>query len=104
MYYRMTFDAFQKLVLELIPCLQSQCLNLVRPHLEIKKVVAIVFYKFANGHSATHMADRFNVGASTIQKCDIVCDVLIDINKPFSKYINNPTRNRLRLMIQKKFN
>jgi hypothetical protein len=43
MYYMMTFDVFQKLVLELIPCLQSQCFNFVRPHLEIKKIIAIFF-------------------------------------------------------------
>lgn len=80
MYYKMTFDVFQKLVLELISCLQSQCLNLVRPHLEIKKIVTIVFYKFANGHSATHMADHFNMGASTIWKyVDIVCDAFTSI-------------------------
>ncbi len=94
MYYMMTFDVFQKLVLELIPCLQSQCFDFVRPHLEIKKIVAIDFYKFANGYSVTHMVDCFNVGASTIWKyLDIVCDVFTDINKIFSKYISNPIGN-----------
>ncbi len=33
MHYKMTFDAFQKLVLELTPFLQLQCLNLVSPQL-----------------------------------------------------------------------
>jgi hypothetical protein len=79
MYYRMTFDVFQTLVLELIPYLQSLCLNLVRPHLENKKIIAVIFYKFGNGHNATHMANCFNVGASTIRKyMNIVCDVLIN--------------------------
>jgi len=78
MYYKMTFDVFQKFVLELISCLQSQCFNLVRPHLEMKKIVVIVFYKFAN--IAVHMADHFNMGASTIWKyVDIVCDALTSI-------------------------
>jgi hypothetical protein len=101
MYYRMTFDVFQTLMLELIPYLQSRCLNLVRPHLEIKKMIAIIFYKFGNGHNATHVADCFNVGASIIWKyVDIVCDVLTNINKFFSKYISNPRRNQFRLMNQ----
>jgi hypothetical protein len=36
--------------------------------------VAIVIYQFAHGSNATHMVNRFNVGASIIQKyVDIVC-------------------------------
>jgi hypothetical protein len=74
----------------------------VRPHLGIKKIIAIVFYKFVNGHSAAHMADHFNVGASTIREyVDIICDALTNMNKLFNKYISNPIGNRLRLMIQK---
>ncbi len=53
--------------------------------------MAIVIYKFAHGHSATHMGDRFNVGASTIGKhVDIVCDAWIDRNKMFDRYISIP--------------
>jgi hypothetical protein len=85
---------------KLIPYLQSQCFNLVRPHLKVKNIVVFVFYKFANGHSASHMVDCFNVGASSIRKyVNIVCDVFTNINKLFNKYTNNPIRNQLKLMI-----
>jgi hypothetical protein len=67
-YYRMNFDVFQKLVLKLTPFLQFQCLNHVRPQLKIKKIVAKKIYRFIHGHSATHMVDHFNMGASTIHK------------------------------------
>jgi hypothetical protein len=47
------------------------------------------------------MADHFNVSALTTQKyVDIVCDVLIDRNYFFSKYIKILAWNQLRLMIQ----
>jgi hypothetical protein len=46
------------------------------------------------------MVDRFNVGASTIKKyIDIVCDVLIDKDKLFSKYINIPSCQLLKDII-----
>jgi hypothetical protein len=66
----------------------------VRPQLEIRKIVAIVFHRFAYGHSAFHMANYFNMGASKIQNyVGIVCDVLIDTNKLCTKYINIPSKN-----------
>jgi hypothetical protein len=50
-----------------------------------------VIYGLADGTSATHMADWFNVGASTIKKyVDIVCDALCDKNKMFNKYVSIP--------------
>jgi hypothetical protein len=52
-------------MLKLIPFFQSQCLNLMRPQLKIKKIVATVFYKFVHEHSAAPIVDCFNVGAST---------------------------------------
>ncbi len=36
--------------------------------LEIKKVVAIVLYRFIHGFSFKQMLNRFDVGAPTIQK------------------------------------
>ncbi len=60
-YCRMSFEAFNSLVKELTPFLQSQCVNLVQPQVEIRKNVAIVIYRLAHGTSATHMADQFNV-------------------------------------------
>jgi hypothetical protein len=89
LHYKMNFEAFNNLVLELTSFLQSSCLNLVRPQLKIKKIMAIVIYRFVHGFSATHMADQFNVGASIIRKyVDIVYDVLIDKDKLFNKYIS----------------
>ncbi len=59
-----------------------------------------MIYRFAHGFSATLMADRFNVGASTIRNnVDIVCDVLIDKNKLFSKYISIPSCQHLKDVI-----
>jgi hypothetical protein len=50
-----------------------------------------MIYRFAHGFSATHMVDQFNVAALTIKKyVDIVCNVLIDKDKLFIKYINIP--------------
>ncbi len=81
--------------------LQSQCFNHVKPQLEIRKIVAIIHCRFTHGHSAIHMVDHFNVGALTIRKyVDITCDVLIDRNKFFNKYIKIPAWNRLKLMIK----
>jgi hypothetical protein len=44
LHYRMSFEAFNILVLELTHFLQSSCLNPIRPQLEIRKFVAIVIY------------------------------------------------------------
>jgi hypothetical protein len=53
LHYKMNFEAFNNLVLELTPFSQSSCLNLVRPQLKIKMIVAIVIYQFGHGFSAT---------------------------------------------------
>jgi hypothetical protein len=46
------------------------------------------------------MVDPFNVGASTIKEyVDIVCDVLIDKDNLFSKYINIPSCQHLKDII-----
>ncbi len=70
----MNYDIFQKLVLELILFLQSQCFNLVRPQVKIRNIFAICFfYRFTHGHIATLMVDCLIVSALTIQKyVDIV--------------------------------
>lgn len=44
LHYRMNFEAFNNLILELTPFLQSSYLNLIMPQLEIKNIVAIVIY------------------------------------------------------------
>jgi hypothetical protein len=54
--------------------------------------VVIVIFQFAHGFNVTQMANQFNVSASRIRKyVDIVCDVLIDKDKLFSKYISIPS-------------
>ncbi len=104
-YYRMNFEGFNSLVEKLTPFLQSQCVNLVQPQVEIRKIVAIVIYRLAHGTSATNMADRFNVRVTRkyvkkIRKyMDIVCDDLCDKNKLFSKYINIPSSDRVQKII-----
>jgi len=83
----MNFEAFNNLILELTPFLQSSCPNLIRPQLKIIKIVAILIYQFAHAFNVTHIIVQFNVGASAIiNYVDIVCDVLIDKDKLFSKY------------------
>jgi hypothetical protein len=47
----MTFDAFNVLVEKLTSFLKFECLNLVRPQLEVMKIVASVLYKFTHGLS-----------------------------------------------------
>ena len=95
-FYRMDFGAFENLLNMLTPFLKSRCENQVRPQMEIRKIVACVIYRFAHGHSAEHMADRFKIGASTIRKyVDIVCDILTDTDKLFSHYISIPSGDRL---------
>ncbi len=96
MYYRMTFDAFNVLVEKLTSFLKFECLNLLRPQLEVRKIVAIVLYMFAHGLSLKHMSYIFDVSTSTIHKyVDIACDALCNKDKLFDKYIKIPTRNCL---------
>ena len=72
--------------------MQSQCINPVRPQLEIKKILALVLYRFAHGVSPNpHISDCLQVGGSIVRKyVDIVYDVLISRDKLFSEYINIP--------------
>ena len=99
-FYRMSPEAFEHLVYMLTPYLKSQCTHLVRPQLEIRKIVAIVLYRFVHGHSLDHIADRLQVGGSTVRKyIDIVCDILVDRDKLFSHYISIPTGEQLESII-----
>jgi hypothetical protein len=101
----------------------------VRPQLEVRKIVAIVLYKFAHGLSQKHIvlykfahglsqkhivlykfahglsqkhiSNRFDVGASIVcYYVDIVCDVLCNKDKLFDKYIKNPIRDGLLHIVQ----
>ncbi len=103
-YCIITYDACNNLVFELTPFLQPHCLNLVLPQLEVRKFVAIVIYRVDYGCSATHLANRVNVRASTIRKYfDIMIDVLPNRNKLFSKYIKfllENICNRLEILLK----
>ncbi len=89
MHYVMSFDAFNNSFEELSSILKLKRFNLLRSQLKIKKVVAVLLYRFAHGFNFKHMLDRFDVGASTIRKyMDIVCDGFYDKNKFFDKYIS----------------
>ncbi len=43
LYYRMSYETFNNLVEELTPFLKSQCMNPVRPQLEIRKLWILSF-------------------------------------------------------------
>ncbi len=94
--YRMSYASFMYLVSELDPYLQSTSIHFVRAPLEIRKVDGIVLYRLAHGIIAKFLANRFNVGASTIRKyIRIVLDVLVSRDKLFVKYISVPSGARL---------
>jgi hypothetical protein len=44
LHYKRSFVAFNNLVLELTPFLQSNCLDPIKTQLEIKKIIVIVIY------------------------------------------------------------
>jgi hypothetical protein len=82
---------------------KSKCFNLRRLQLEVKvrKIVAIVLYRFAHELSPKYMSNRFDVGAYTIHKyVNIVCDVFCNQDKLFDEYIKTPTRDLLLHIIQ----
>jgi hypothetical protein len=65
--------------------------------LEIRKILALVLYKFVYGvFLDPHNSDHLSAGGSTVWKyIDIVCDVLISRDKLFSKCISIPIGARL---------
>jgi hypothetical protein len=70
----------------------SRVRHFVRAPLEIRKIVGIVLYRLAHGITAEIIADRFNVGASTVRKyMGIVLDALVSRDKLFGKYISVPS-------------
>ncbi len=77
-----TFDAFNNLVEKLFSFLKSKCFNLVRPQLEIRKLLFL--YRFVHRFSLKHMSNRFDVGAFIIQKyVNIVHNVSYNKDKLF---------------------
>ncbi len=58
----------------------------MKPQLEIKKIFVVVLYRFAHGFNFKHMWNRFDVGASIIQKyMDLIYAILYDKDKFFDK-------------------
>ena len=64
----MSFLAFEQLVLQLTPFLQSHVRYFVRAPIPIRKQVKLVIYRLACGHSCEKMNDLYRCGASTIHK------------------------------------
>ena len=93
----MSFLAFEQLVLQLTPFLQSLARYFVRAPIPIRKQVKLVIYRLACGHSCEKMNDLYRCGASTIRKyTDIVCGVLSSRDRGlFITYIHTPTGDRL---------
>jgi hypothetical protein len=92
----MFYASFMYLVSELEPYLKSIFIHFVRAPLEIRKVVSIVLYHLAYGITTKIIADRFNVGASTIRKyMRIALNALVSRDKLFGKYISVPSSVRL---------
>lgn len=54
MYYKFSFDSFNNLAKKLTPFLKFECINLVRPQLEIKQIVLVVLYRFDVGATIIH--------------------------------------------------
>jgi hypothetical protein len=87
----MTYKAFMYLVSELEPFVKSRATMFVRAPLEPRKTIRLVLYQFAHGVNANIIANRFNVGASTMCKyVAIVVNALISKDKLFSRNISIP--------------
>ena len=95
--FRMSFLAFEQLVLELTPFLQYHARYFVRAPIPIRKQVKLVIYRLACGRSCEKMNDLYGCGASTIRKyTDIVCGVLSSWDRGlFTTYMHTPTGDRL---------
>ena len=96
--FRMTFMAFEQLVLELTPFLQPIVPHCVsnRPPMSIRKQVKLVLYRLAHGISCEMMDLLYGCGASTIQKyTKIKCKILSSGEGLFTTYIHAPIGDRL---------
>ena len=93
----MSFLAFEYLVLELTPFLQSHARYFVLALIPIRKQIKLVIYRLACNHSCEKTNDLYGYGASTICKyTDIVCRVLSSRDRGlFITYIYTPVGDRL---------
>jgi hypothetical protein len=90
MFLRASLEPRKAIGLE--PFVKSRVTMFVRAPLKPRKAIGLVLYQFAHGVSANMIANRFNVGASTMRKyVDIVVvNALISKDKLFSQYISIP--------------
>jgi len=94
--YSMSYACFVYVVEELRPFIQSDCGFFVRAPLEVDRAVALVIFRLAHGLSARQVAEKYNVGASTVGKYTlIVTAALSDAAKLYSRYVAIPTGDRL---------
>lgn len=94
--YSMSYACFLYVVEELRPFIQSESKIYVRAPLEIDRAVAMVLYRLAQGLSAREVAEKYNVGASTVGKYTlIVASALADANKLYGRYMAIPTGDRM---------
>jgi hypothetical protein len=102
--FRMTFMAFEHLVMGLTPFLAPIVPHVVssRPPLSIRKQIKLVIYRLAHGLSCKKMQDLYGCGASIIRKYTMrICRVLSSREGLFSVYIHTPTGDRLQDIIEK---
>ena len=89
--YRMSFMAFEHLVVELTPFLHPTTNMFVRPPKPIRKHVSLVVYQLAHGYFCKAMDNLYGCGESTIRKyTSIVCRVLSRQDGLFGTYIHAP--------------
>lgn len=98
--YSMSYGCFLYVVEELRPFIQSESKFCVRAPLEVERAVAMVLYRLAHGLSAREVAEKYNVGPSTVGKYTlIVASALADANKLYSRYVAIPTGERMAKVI-----
>jgi hypothetical protein len=100
--YRMSYLAFDHLILELNHFLRLTADMFVRPPLPIRKHVSLVVYRLAQGLSCKAMDSLYGCGESTIRKYTlIICKVFSSADGLFGRYIHAPTGHRLTDTIRK---
>lgn len=98
--YSMSYACFIYVVEELRPFIQSECSVFARAPHEVERAVALVIFRLAHGLSARQVAEKYDVGASTVGKYTlVVTSALADANKLYSRYVAIPTGDRLARII-----
>jgi hypothetical protein len=98
-HYRMSYETYLELVETLIPYVQHDDTRL-REAIPGDKAVAMVLYRLAPGMAPLAVAEKFEVGKSTIIKyTDLITEALANLDKLARRYINIPLGQRLRKII-----